>query len=284
MARASVRGLPGERWLARREGAGVAVAIVSLAVVAAALALRRRRGRLGPSSSESREAGDAFALLALFALLHYAAYALWLWSAGEEEYRRYYFMPQTMLMAAALGTVLGSWLERALRRPAARWSAVALGILPLALYLFSQASARLEASPAEPGPVAERHIYGWVARTIPPGAVLGAHDAGKLGYFTGHPVVNLDGLINDDRLLAAIRDDRVDDYIYRSPIQYLFYDRPWLGGFDPSRPDLPPRAHGGIGEILYRLAHRPGCALREVPGATHDWVVIEVVRTPATLR
>jgi hypothetical protein len=70
----------------------------------------------------------------------------------------------------------------------------------------------------------------------------------------------------------------VERYICESPIDYLFYDRPWLEGFDPSNPDAPPPRDAGIGSTLYRLHRLPGCTLSEVGGATDSWVVIEVVR------
>src|SRR5262245_4571102 len=98
MLRASLRGVPETARVTRSETAPLAALIGSAVVVAGALLVRRRRG-----STSS----DALGLLALFVLLHYAAYALWLWTTGEEEYRLYYFMPEWMLIASAAAALAG---------------------------------------------------------------------------------------------------------------------------------------------------------------------------------
>ena len=68
----------------------------------------------------------------------------------------------------------------------------------------------------------------------------------------------------------------LDDYIARSPVQFLFYDRYWIGDFDPRHPE---EGHDeGLAAILRRLAAREEITLREVTGATDDWVVLKVIR------
>jgi hypothetical protein len=57
-------------------------------------------------------------------------------------------------------------------------------------------------------------------------------------------------------------------------------DRPWLFGFDPAHPEGPPREPGGLPEALWKLHQRPDVDVREVPGATEDWVVTEILRRP----
>jgi hypothetical protein len=224
---------------------GALVFIVGCAgLTAVALGRRRRHGRTTT---------DAFALLVLFSALHYAAYVLWLWTSGEERYRLYYFMPEAMVLAAALGAACGPSVERWLRaRTASRQVELAgpraelatprgdLGRRLVAAVLVAACSGYLLYGvnrvwadyAAEPGPVAQRHIYGWIRSHLPEGAILGARDAGKLGFFSGRTVVNLDGLINDQRLLAAIREEWEDIYIAHSPIQYLLFDREWIEGFE----------------------------------------------------
>lgn len=266
---AALRGAPGEGSLARGDGAAQAALLGAIVLVAGALLVRRRSG---PTAS------DALALLALFALLHYATYALWLWTAGEEEYRRYYFMPEWMLVAAAAGALAGPLLERAVRVRALGMLLGAAVIGALGWHLYQQSDAQIARLQSEEGRVADRHIYGWVKRTLPSDAVLGARDAGKLGYFSGHPVVNLDGLINDQRLFDAIRDHREDAYIAASPIRYLLFDRPWLGGFEASRPSASLPKPTELGEMLGRLARRPGFALKETGDPPPDWVVLEIQR------
>jgi hypothetical protein len=107
--------------------------------------------------------------------------------------------------------------------------------------------------------VASSYIYGWLRQHTPKDAILGARDAGKLGWFSGRRVVNLDGLINDARFLEALRTDTVDTYICGSPIRYLLYDRPF---------------------VATRLSDSGPCRVRDMGTATEDWVVLEVVREP----
>jgi hypothetical protein len=253
-------------------GAG-AVLAVSAAILVTAVLQRRRAGSLR---------SDALSLLTVFGLLHYSAYAFWLWIPGEDDYRLYYFMPQVMLASAALGGALGPPARRWIRSVWLRRALAAVGIVLLTQHLYDGILSRYEWRPWEAGPVAEKGLYGWVRRTFPEEAVLGARDAGKLGFFTERPVVNLDGLINDQRLLEAIRHDREDEYLLSSPVRYVLIGRPWLQGFDASNPQIPPRERGGLGETLYRLAQRPGVSLRDVtpgPGeGTEDWAVIEILR------
>jgi len=247
---------------------GIAALLGCGALLALAVTLRRRAG---PPLT------DGLVALGCFVLLHYGVQAGWLWTAGESLYRQYYYMPETMLVAASLGAVAGPALD-ALKRRAVRRSLGALGLTVLAAGVVLQSSTRRRAYAAEPGSVADRYIYSWVRRELPPGAILGARDAGKFGFFSGRSVVNLDGLINDQRLIAALRDGKVAEYICRSPIEYLFYDRPWLGGFDPVAPGTVPAAGNELAETLHRLQGLPGCSLREIPGATDEWVVFQVLR------
>lgn len=61
----------------------------------------------------------------------------------------------------------------------------------------------------------------WVSRNVPEGAVVGAWNAGVLGFFADRPVVNLDGLINNFGLLPYLRERRIADYIRDERIDYL---------------------------------------------------------------
>jgi hypothetical protein len=253
-------------WKSGKAG-GTLLLLATAAMVAVALRQRRRRGALS---------SDAFALLLLFGVLHYGAYVSWLWTGGEERYRLYYFMPQALLLAAAVGAAVGPALARRLR--GSRWSRLAAAALLVicSAYLLYGVNLIWGLYQAEPGPVSGRYIYGWVRDNLPEDAVLGARDAGKLGFFAGRPVVNLDGLINDQRLLAAIREGTEDDYIAHSPIRYLFYDRYWIGDFDPLHPES--GSDQGLAVILRRLAAREEITLREVKGTPDDWIVLEVNR------
>jgi len=276
-------------WKSGRAGAALLV-LACGGLVVAALRRRRRRGHL---------AGDALMLLTTYCVLHAGIYVGWLWTGGEARYRLYYFMPEFMLLAACASAVLGPWLAKRLAGSDGRLVATALGLFLLTFHLSRGVSDTWRLYAAPPGAVAESHIYGWIDGTLPPGAVLGARDAGKLGFFSGRPVVNLDGLANGQHYLAALRDNTVAEYIAASPIEYLLFGRPWVGKFDPVHPQTTPGLSpekggdaGGTGATvnavlpgseslpvtLSRLALRPEITLQEVPGAPDDWVVYRILR------
>jgi hypothetical protein len=62
----------------------------------------------------------------------------------------------------------------------------------------------------------------WARENLPPGAVLGVWNAGIMGYFSQHPVVNLDGVINGRTLYDYRQDGRgVYRYILDQHVQYI---------------------------------------------------------------
>jgi len=263
VTRASVERFPG-RGLLPPDAVTGALA-VALWGVTVGIGLARRR-------SEGAIRTDALAAVSLFAILHYAAYAFWLWTGGEERYRLYYFLPQWMAFAMGLGAVAGGWNRRVLRCGFAT-----MIFLAMAVHLILAVRDREAYQDVSDEPMTEGFIYGWVRETLPEDAILGARDAGKLGWFAGRPVVNLDGLINDQRLVAAIRDGREEEYVFESPIDYLFYS-PWMvEGFDPedpgSRPDRP------VARMLAQLDRRPDCRVRRLPGDPAYWAVFKITRS-----
>lgn len=61
----------------------------------------------------------------------------------------------------------------------------------------------------------------WLDHNVPPGELVGSWNAGVLGYYSRHRVVNLDGLINNARLLPYLRERRLDEYILERKLRYL---------------------------------------------------------------
>lgn len=62
----------------------------------------------------------------------------------------------------------------------------------------------------------------WIGANVPVDAIVGAFDAGQIGYFSGRRCVNLDGLISsfeyvDDYLKAG----RVDEWLIKQNVSYL---------------------------------------------------------------
>src|SRR4030095_11751530 len=81
-ARRAALGVPGESLIAR---AGIVTGIALILGLGALGLFAWRRRCDGPPS-----AGDPALVLAAFAVLHYAVYAFWLWTPGEDVYRAYY--------------------------------------------------------------------------------------------------------------------------------------------------------------------------------------------------
>ena len=61
----------------------------------------------------------------------------------------------------------------------------------------------------------------WLGEHVAPEAKVGSWNAGVLGYYAKHRVVNLDGLINNFDLLPYLEKKRVVDYIKNEGIEYL---------------------------------------------------------------
>ncbi|TDI43255.1 MAG: hypothetical protein E2P00_05355 [Acidobacteria bacterium] len=254
-----------------RQGKVAGIAVLLLLVIGTAAAMRRRaRGR--------DILGDALTLLALACALHYTAYMLWFWAGSERGFRLYYFMPESMLAAGVAGTLAGGLLDRIVRRTLWRRTLATAGIACLALFLVSVTATRFDQTRDEPGPLAERRLYGWIRHNLPEDAVLATTDAGRLGYFCGRPVVNLDGLINDQHFLVALRDKKVAAYVHDSPITHLVAGVGALHGYDPERPEIPPAWPDPVGSLLYEIGRLPGCRLRQV-GQVENWLVFEILRS-----
>lgn len=68
----------------------------------------------------------------------------------------------------------------------------------------------------------------WVDANLPPDAILGAWNAGEMGYFSGRRVINLDGLINDVDYARRIvlGGESLVDYLRTNRVSYLvdYYD------------------------------------------------------------
>jgi hypothetical protein len=242
LARRASLGLPGERWIAA--SGRYAGAVLSAAIALAAWLAWKRRCTTGVT------VGDGALLLGAFAALHYAAYAFWLWTPGEDVYRAYYFVPELL----ALALLAAWWLHRA--RPVA----VAIVLSLLALHLVIESERYLRLLDAQPGRVADRFVYGWIRKNLPAETVLGARDAGKLSWFSGRTVIGLDGLNNDAAFVDVLRAGAVGKYVCDSPIDYLLIDRPYLD------------------EFLDDLRKTATCAFHDTNPASRDWAIVHLER------
>jgi len=61
----------------------------------------------------------------------------------------------------------------------------------------------------------------WVAATLPPDALIAAHDIGALGYFDYHELIDLAGLVSPD-VIPFIRDEpQLANYLNQRSADYL---------------------------------------------------------------
>ena len=259
-ARHAMEGTPPARWIAASGPiGGVLLLAAGASLVGAALLRRRDQGPF-----------DALALLSLGSAIHFAVYAFWFWTGGEEAlFRLYYFMPEGLTLAAACGASFSPVIAR---------RSAALALLVMSVYLALACRASFAHAPPDREPMTRHHLYGWVREHLPEDAVLAMLGSGRLGYFSGRRVVNLDGLINGTEFLEALKRDDVDGFLFRSQAGYVVTHRGSLFGFDPDDPKKPPSRHEDMGETLYRLVARHGCRLHTIPGTPDTTVVVEIVR------
>ena len=174
--------------------------LVAVVVVAAAWSNRK-----SPS-------GGLIAVLALFAPVHYLYYALQV----RTEVR--YVMPAA-LVVVLLAAVAAGRLLATKPRGAAALRAGFVGIFLVASCAGVSAWQRHEGATRTHALHADlRAMAGWIDANLPPGAVVGALNAGILSEFSGRTVVNLDGVINDDALDAMRRKRLAGD----AELQQLF--------------------------------------------------------------
>jgi hypothetical protein len=61
----------------------------------------------------------------------------------------------------------------------------------------------------------------WARDHLPKNAVLAMTDCGYFGYFCGHPVVNLDGIINGYEYQDALATHRLEEFLARSRVTHV---------------------------------------------------------------
>jgi hypothetical protein len=118
--------------------------------------------------------------------------------------------------AGALGAAL-------LARVAARWVPPGAMRALLALLLVVQALAQA-VSISRLGrsfTVASREAGEWVARELPPDAVLGMKDSGAFSYFAQRRVVNLDGVANSFAYQRALCAGELERFLRERGVEYI---------------------------------------------------------------
>jgi len=190
-------------YLAPWRGAELPALAVAAGLLAAMLALP-----VSPARERARRRAALLAAPALgiaATLLDHAALRWWL--------REWYFAPMGLVCALGLGLAL-AWLDEAFAAPAARPARARAALYAgAALLLLAALGPQRAQRWVEPSPRRLNQLIAarWLAAHAPPGARVGAWNAGLLGYFSERTVVNLDGVVNGDAWRAA-RAGRLADY------------------------------------------------------------------------
>ncbi len=67
----------------------------------------------------------------------------------------------------------------------------------------------------------------WVSAHVPPDALVAAHDIGALGYFDGHELVDLAGLVSPEVIPFLRDEDRIAAYLNEQGVTYLVTFPDW---------------------------------------------------------
>jgi len=67
----------------------------------------------------------------------------------------------------------------------------------------------------------------WVSSNVPPDALVAAHDIGALGYFGGHNLVDLAGLVSPELIPFLRNEDQIAAYLNQRGVTYLVTFPDW---------------------------------------------------------
>ncbi len=171
-------------WIARHLGSTWVLGLAMGTVGALAVSFTPA-GRVTRALRPFAVAGTA--QLAAYVLVHH----------GELTYARWYYALPPLLAAFAAADLVAWTADRSGRfRTAVPAAACLLAVLATGVGL---ARWRREESPRRP--LLDAAL--WARTHLPAGARIGAWNAGSLGYLSGRPVVNLDGLVNSWSFLES---------------------------------------------------------------------------------
>lgn len=200
--------------------ARVVEGLITGVVVLAALVILRRRNR-------SNEDLPWHAMFVSLALTHiaFAAYALLFLHVALAASSHYYvpLILLTSLAVAYFGEHVLSVLGERLSRRRVNVSALVL-TMSICAYLGLSSVHRIWKQSTNTTPDWEMLSYrgiSWTDRHLPADAVIGATDAGVMGYFAKHRVVNLDGLVNSAEFYRAVREQDIDAWLAKSAITHF---------------------------------------------------------------
>jgi hypothetical protein len=148
----------------------------------------------------------------LFVLLLGLYYAF-----NTQTVRGWYLVPASVLMSVVSVHALRRLpaARRMWRAPAARWVVIGLLLAESILYPAVKLGRGIQREQAD-----TYLMVDWAAAHLDPGARVGCFNAGIPAYFLDNPVINLDGLVNND-MLAVFRERDLGTYLENRRIRYI---------------------------------------------------------------
>jgi hypothetical protein len=197
------------------------------------------RANTGNAPYESRTRLILFVLWvsSVFKIGYYAVFHLFPRSGNY-----WYYVQEVIVFALCVGLLA----DRLVSRYRDHSVDAAARLLVIGLMALS-AIAILKTTPVFEWELASYSFTRVVDRYVAPGEVLGARDAGVLGYFLPNPVVNLDGLVNDRQFFDELTAGRIGQYVLDQDIVYL------MNLAEPSQEDL---ITGWMGTDRVELVYR----------------------------
>lgn len=238
-------------------GAEVVGAVASVALCWTALA-----GLVG-TVRQARRGGEGqspLALLLVWTLLHNAAYVLLLPVHGHAgRYQAVNFVLLAILVM--VGTALLARPRSALRRlapvPLALWLALCLGSTTLWRVIYRDSVEHINATHVACGR--------WIAKHLPPDAVVGTYDLGAVAYHADRRVVDLGGLVDPAMARHLFAGDcapylRDQGATHLAMVQHATEDHGLLRALGlwppaPGRPALHRLEHWSVPPERYHLHH-----------------------------
>jgi hypothetical protein len=211
------------------------------------------------------------------------------WGFTTEIYL-WHYAPQALWLLATVPHAVadiyeGATVERPADHPAAtRRSWMVAGILSMPFVLGGAWQITAFADPElRSMQLGDRAAAEWAAENLPEGSVVGSFDAGVFGYFAGHPVVNLDGLVNSYDWYDARREgvEATSRFLREAGLTHVANHGDPVDGDEPglraSIDDLLGDGAGSEMELVHRVDYvfngRAGGVSGRRPYATFVWVL-----------
>lgn len=208
-------------------GSIIPIWVLLATAAGAALLLAGSNAQRGNAQREARGAGLVAAGLGLTQLAAFVLFQKW-----SKPLPAWYYGPAVPAASFALAVGLGNTLgPRRLRRLTAVLALVVLGVNVGCTARAWHHWWRRRADPSRPvrlsreGPVQTIDFM----REQPAGLIWACTDCGKLAFWSGRRVVNLDGLVNDFGYQDALRRQGLARYLLQRQVDYLVFlawDRP----------------------------------------------------------